>query len=326
MSLRAIYSPPRLINAAPIDRYYDGAECVLYKDGSGNPALHLFVGWRDEDAGVSGSFSFAHHWRSTDHGATWTQLADPPYTGRHNNGVHYNDALDEITIVHGDGTIDPHNIPQDVWGYHYVTGWHLHTSSTGMGSRQGCTHGHDEKYLYMVNGYQLWNENVNNICRALKSNPASWEIVGSTVGTALENVSNGWMTYHKGKQIIAGGGWRRAGMTNIVNTKVFQSKDHLQTFTQIADTPLMDSGLWSRGRSSGDCIIYRSGSDANNATHRKRLLITTDAVDWKLLPTYIPGDTDAFAMVFDELGDLHTGMGFHHDEWYVLKRMTNMYL
>lgn len=326
MSLRAIYSPPRLVNAAPIDRYYDGTECVVYKDSLGNPALHLFVGWRDEDGGVPGSYSFAHHWMSIDHGVTWTQLADPPYTGRHNNGVAYNDALDEITIWHGDGTVDPASIPQDVWGYHYLAGWTLHTSSTGMGSRQGCTHGWDDKYLYMVNGYTTTINNVNNICRALKTNPATWEIVGSTVGTALENVSNGWMTHHKGKMIIGGGGWRRSGMPNIVNTKVFQSKDRFETFQEIADTPLMDSGLWSRGRSGGDCIIYRSGSDANNATHRKRLLYSENGSTWLPMTTYIPGDTDAFAMCFDELGDLHTGMGFHHNEWYVLKRMTNMYL
>jgi hypothetical protein len=331
MSLRAIYGPRRLRNAAPLDQWYDGVESALYKDTSGNPAFSIFAGWNE--GGVSGgSASWNRHFITSDKFVTVTAMPNPPYSGRHNNGVAYNDALDEITIWHGDGTLDPHAIPQDVWGWHYVTGWHQHTASTGMGSRQGCTHGWDEKYFYMINGYQLWNEGVNNVTRCLKSDPSTWEVLWSTVGTPLENISNGWLCFHHGKLYLGGGGWRKSPTPNIINTKIWCSKDHMETMpTLVYDGPLMDSGIWSRcksvgGPNGGDVAIYRSGSDSQNATHRKRLLMTEDFTKFVKLPTYIPGATDAMALVTDTNGDVYTGMGYQHNEFWQIPRKTNMFI
>jgi hypothetical protein len=326
MSLRTLYSPARIMSSSVAISWRDGAKVLGWVDGSGNPALHLFCGWDDgPDLGLD--LHYHEHYISINNGATWTQLPDPPYSGRHNNLVFLNPVDNKIYVCFGDGTDS--SFPQDVWSFSWAGGgtWTEVTSNAGIGQRQGYGGCIDDKYAYVVQGYIGYEDSLtNDVWRAPLTNLATWTKVADTP-TAMHQINNAALVWHRGKLYYIGGATRQVSPPHPLSTKIFCSKDRGLTWTEVADSPLLNSSLWANAYSNGTEIIYNSGSDTNNSLYANRRVLSIevnkDTVTIKPLIRNIPKRHACAVGVLQQ--NAYIGEGFGTNDMWQLKKLSSSY-
>jgi len=104
--------------------------------------LHLLGGWNPTAWPLDPTVN--EHWRSSDNGQTWTQLANAPWDGRHSAG--WIKHKGKLHVLGGD--TQKGHYQKDCWRYDAVNGWVQSTANAPWGRR--CLH------MAAEDGNKLW--------------------------------------------------------------------------------------------------------------------------------------------------------------------------
>lgn len=292
--------------------WVDGAKLISY-----NNEIHLIGGWNNTQ-GAPNVKPF--HYKSTDNGATFSSVVVMPQGGRTEGGVIVKN--DKIYIYLGND--DDATSAEDVWSYDAVDGWVEVTAQWGFHVGEGynafahCTH---KGYAYMMLGKTRSPDvHVNKVYRSL--NLVDWVDMGATIPAAMEDWEYASSVSLKGALICFGGGRIVGSPPWTINTKVFKSTDDGVTWTEIADSPLLNSSLWGDAAVGGeDTILYVSGSDTNNSTSaNNRILFSYDGITWRYLHRIVDGRHAT--PICSHNDDVYFACGILRNDCFQLKRIN----
>jgi hypothetical protein len=236
---------------------------VIFETGG---KIRCIGGWNPAKPGTGWGLldSTNQQWETSDGGVTWTQIANAPWSGRHNFGHGFRN--DGKFWIWGSDVAGV----RDVWTYDAINGWVQVTADWGLtvGDRVGyefCVH---NDYMYIFGG------NVNN--DIYKSNDGiNWTYVGTLpiVG------SNGYACSHRGYIYII--------IPNVGGTekRIWRSTNGA-SWTQMTSLPASadQTTTWSRLFSWADRLWYFAGSGAGNM--RGIWMTDDEATTWKKHPSF----------------------------------------
>lgn len=303
-------------------RARDTAVLPFWVDGAKirqvNNELKFFGGWNPEQPGDSVR---PFHYKSVDGGANFSSVDVMPQGGRTEAGA----IVKNNTVYIYGGNDSDTTSANDVWGWDAVNGWQLVTADWGI-QDQYCNFGYcaHKNYGYAGLGQTRANVYVNDIYRAPADDMGNWQSINPVIPAAMQNLVLPCFESLKGKLYCFAGG--RLGFPSVtpyyVNTKVFRSDDDGVHWVEIADEPLLNSGLWGNSTvAGGDTIIYISGSDANNSmTANNRILFSYDGIKWRHLAINVNGRHATAVGSVDD--DAIIACGFGQNDAFLIERIN----
>lgn len=277
-------------------------------------SIHTTGGWNPTEPNPDdpGNPLRRLHLKSVNNGVTFTQLATPPWDGRHTHahGVHGG----FLWVSGGNDVID-------LWKYSTATGW-LQVTVTGVSVE--LNHFATTmvgKNITFFGGNLGSGTTPSNDIYNLDVETGILSYVAPIPAAVNNKASSGCLVFFKNSYIYFGGGDYQfpAPGSNAINTKVFRSEDRI-TWTEIADTALLNSGLWGDAVATDTEIWYQSGTDANDSvTANSRTLCSSDGITWVQPAEVLPNGRHACIMMKYN-GDVYGGMGFgRNDFWRINK-------
>lgn len=310
MRVEAIYKQ-RILSTAVKNRWTDGTEMAFFEN-----KLHLVGGWNSDESPQLNK----EHWTINLDGSSPTLLGNASGNIKHTFLLFV--AGGYLWNIGGNGVVDVNR-------YSSGSGWEALAADWNIDAygREHFARCYDPStgYAYIMLGhkYASPSESIPFIYRStIASNFTIWETVAE-LPVGMHNANSGCLVPFKGNLIFFGGGDVSVGIPYYINTKVWQSTDGGFTWTSIADSPLLNSGIWGDAVAFDDTIMYLSGSDVNNSlTANNRFLITHNAIDFYQPALKVAG-RHATARCADNRGNFYFSMGFGQNDLIKFKRMAD---
>lgn len=306
---------------------------AFWRDGTNCPVLNenhtILFGWNSGNTPTLNNDFYL----STNKGATFTLQATPPVGIRHTGGAVV--CLQKIWVWGG-------NDVMDVWNWTPAAGWVEFAPHWSVGASwehfSRCLHWvNGIPFLYVMGGheYNTPANETNKIYRIALTGGAAgvWELVLDYAGEAFQNINSGCLlstsTQTKnGKLILAGGGRVISDGNNQISQKVWENTtDGFEVWTEIADTPLLNSFLWGDMAINAQGHIFGiSGSDAVNdmTGPNNRLVLSLDeGYTWQLMGWTLPGRHATGVTAHGN--DFYLSCGFNRNDYYRIKMVASAY-